>query len=98
MSLPIILRRLAQAEFDDAADWFEARVERGGQAFTAAIRATLDEIHANPKMWPEVYGSIREAPVSGYRYAVYYRVEVQRITVLSVFHTSRDPDVWKSRK
>ena len=25
MSLPVILRRLAQAEFDDAADWYEAR-------------------------------------------------------------------------
>jgi hypothetical protein len=25
MSVPVILRRLAQAEFDDAADWYEGR-------------------------------------------------------------------------
>jgi hypothetical protein len=25
MTLPVILRRLAQAEFDDAADWYEGR-------------------------------------------------------------------------
>ena len=97
MSGPVILRRLAQAEFDDAADWFEARSAGDGPAFTAAVRAVLDGIAADPERWPEVYGSVREAPVAGYRYAVYYRIEARQISVLSVFHTSRDPAVWQAR-
>ena len=97
MSLPVTLRRLAQAEFDDAADWFEARSTGDGPAFTAAVRAVLDRIEADPLRWPEVYGSVREAPVAGYRYAIYYRIEPRQVSVLSVFHTSRDPGVWQSR-
>ena len=36
MSLPVILRRQAQVEFDDAADWYEQRRLGRGVAFTVA--------------------------------------------------------------
>ena len=97
MTTPIILRRLAQAEFDDAADWYERRQTGRGAAFTAAVRQTLTEIAATPDSYPEVDADVREAPVSGYPYAVYYRIDPTRITVLAVFHTSRDPVIWQSR-
>jgi len=37
MSLPVVFRRLARAEFDDAADWYEQRRAGLGAAFTAAV-------------------------------------------------------------
>jgi len=37
MNPPVILRRLAQAEFDDAADWYEGQRAGRGAAFTAAV-------------------------------------------------------------
>jgi toxin ParE1/3/4 len=97
MNMPVILRRLAQAEFDDAADWYEARRVGRGAAFTAAVRQALSAIAAQPEMYPEVHADVREAPVSGYPYAIYYRVETGQITVLAVFHTSRDPTEWQRR-
>jgi plasmid stabilization system protein ParE len=95
MTRPVLLRRLAQAEFDDAADWFEKRAAGDGVAFTVAVRRVLTDLAARPDTWPKVYGAVREAPVTGYRYAVYYRIDPH--PVLSVFHTSRDPGVWQSR-
>ena len=97
MSTPVILRRLAQAEFDDAADWYESRRAGRGAAFTAAVRQVLAGIAATPDSHPEVYGDVREAGVPKYPYAVYYRIEPNQVTVLAVFHTSRDPAVWQSR-
>jgi hypothetical protein len=73
MSLPVILRRLAQAEFD-AADWYEQR-RAGRGAFTDAVRQVLGGIAAQPDAHPEVHGDVREALVPGYPYAVYYRPE-----------------------
>jgi plasmid stabilization system protein ParE len=97
MSLPVILRRLAQAEFDDAADWYEQRRAGRGAAFTAAVRQVLSAIASQPDAHPQVHGDVREALVSGYPYAVYYRPELGQITVLAVFHTSRDPAEWQKR-
>lgn len=97
MSTPVILRRLAQAEFDDAADWYEQRRAGRGAAFTAAVRQVQAGISAAPDAHPEVYRDVREAAVPGYPYAIYYWIEPGQVTVLAVFHTSRDPTVWQSR-
>jgi toxin ParE1/3/4 len=97
MTMPVILRRLAQAEFDDAADWYEQRRAGRGAACTAAVRQVLTQIAGQPETYPQVHGGIREAPVPGYPYAVYYRPEAGQITALAVFHTSRDPAEWHRR-
>ena len=97
MSLRLILRRLAQAEFDDAADWYERRRAGRGAAFTAAVRQALLAIRARPEGYAAVYGDIREALVPGFPYAIYYRSELGQITILAVFHTSRDPSEWQKR-
>ncbi len=97
MKTPVILRRLAKAEFGDAADWYEGRQPGRGAAFTAAVRQTLADIGSRPEAHPEVYDDVREALVSRYPYAIYDRPGPGRITVLAVFHTSRDPSEWQSR-
>ena len=85
MNLPIIFRRIAQAEFDDAADWFEARTPGTGWTFTSVVRGVLADIANQPQKWPEVYNDVREAPVAGYRFAIYYRIE-SRSLLCSTHH------------
>jgi plasmid stabilization system protein ParE len=97
MSLPIVFRRLARAEFDDAADWYEQRRAGLGAAFTAAVQHVLDKIAAQPDSYPQVYQDVREALVPGYPYCAYYREEPAQVVVLSVFHTARDPSIWQGR-
>lgn len=48
MNRPGILRRIAQAEFDDAADWYEERRTGQGAAFTAAVRQVLMGLGSQP--------------------------------------------------
>lgn len=97
MSLPVVFRRAARAEFDDAADWYDQRRPGRGATFTAAVRQVLSQIAAQPRLYAEVFQDVREAPVAKYPYCVYYREEPGQILVLSVFHTSRDPQIWQSR-
>ena len=35
--------------------------------------------------------------MTGYPYCVYYRIEEDRVLVLAVFHTARDPAIWQNR-
>lgn len=97
MSLPVVFRRAAIAEFDEAADWYEGRKNGLGEEFTAAVRRVLARIAADPDLYPEVYEDVRGALITGYPYCVYYREEPGQVLVLSVFHTSRDPSIWQQR-
>ncbi|HYH63370.1 MAG TPA: type II toxin-antitoxin system RelE/ParE family toxin [Urbifossiella sp.] len=97
MNLPIVLRRAAQAEFDEAADWYDRRQTGRGGKFTTAVAKALATIAATPEAFSEVFEDVREAPVARYPFAVYYRLGATHITVVAVFHTSRDPSVWQSR-
>ena len=97
MNLPVILRRIAQAKFDDAADWYEGQRAGRGAAFTAAVRRVLVAIGARPEAHPEVHGDVREALVARYPYAIHYRPGLGQVTVLAVFHASRDPAEWQKR-
>lgn len=97
MSLPIVFRRAARNEFDEAADWYEQRRAGRGAKFTAVVRDLLNRIAEQPEFYAQVFEDVREALVTGYPYCVYYRVEGGQVIVVAVFHTARDPSIWQSR-
>jgi toxin ParE1/3/4 len=97
MTLPVVFRTVARVEFDEASDWYELRRAGRGKTFAAKVRQALDRIADQPKLYAEVFQDIREVPVSGYPYRVYYREEPTQVVVLAVFHTSRDPSIWQRR-
>jgi plasmid stabilization system protein ParE len=97
MTLPVVFRRAARAEFDDAADWYNSRHAGLGDSFVDAVQDTLDRIRSQPKLYAKVFRDIQEALVTGFPYCVYYRERAGRIVVLSVFHTARNPSIWQHR-
>jgi plasmid stabilization system protein ParE len=96
MSLPIVMTSAAQREFDDAADWYEEQVGLGS-AFTDAVKSVFDRISEVPLLHQTVYKDIRRGVVRRFPYCIYYRVRPDRIEVISVFHSKRDPAIWQSR-
>jgi toxin ParE1/3/4 len=97
MSLPVVLRAEAEAEFDEAFDFYDGRRAGLGAEFTAEVQKVLDRIAANPLIHQEVFADIRKAVVRRFPYCVYYRPHTDRVEVIAVFHTSRDPSIWQGR-
>lgn len=97
MSLRVVVRRQARAEFDDAFDWYERQRAGLGVEFAGCVRTVFDRIAAMPELFAPVYRDIRKAPVRKFPYTVFYRVKPKGVVVLAVFHCKRDPNVWKSR-
>ncbi len=97
MSLPVVLRAAAQAEFDEAFDFYDGRRAGLGIKFVNQVQKTFDRIGANPEIHPPIFADIRKAAVSRFPYCIYYRAETARIEVIAVFHTSRDPSIWRGR-
>ena len=97
MSLPIIFRPEARAEFDEAYDWYEGQRSGLGEAFAEQVQRVLDRLAVMPRIHAAVLGDVRKGVVTRFPYCVYYREEAGCVRVLSVFHTSRDPRIWQSR-
>jgi toxin ParE1/3/4 len=97
MSLPVVLRDEAQAEFDEAFDYYEAQQAGLGADFVARVQQAFDRIGANPLTHRVVYSDIRKAVVTRFPYVVFYRPHADRVEVLAVFHTSRNPSIWQGR-
>jgi len=97
MSLPLVFRAAAQAEFDEAAAWYEERQAGLGADFVDEVQRVLDIITDQSLRYPIVSGDVREASCCRFPFCLYYRVKGDRVVVISVFHTSRDPEIWQSR-
>jgi len=97
MSLPVVLRREARAEFDEAIDWYERSKAGLGVEFAERVQVALDRIAASPEAPPVVYRDVRKALVRQFPYSSMYRIRADRIVVLAVFHNRRNPKIWKTR-
>ena len=95
--LPLAFLDAARAEFDEAVDWYEDQKECLGAEFVAQVDEVFGLIAVLPKVHPIVYRDVRRAVVKKFPYVVHYLVEDQRLLIVSVFHTSRDPSIWKAR-
>ena len=97
MSLPVVLRDEATAEFDEAFDWYDARRAGLGPEFAAEVQRVFDRVSANPLMHAAVFADIRKGVVRRFPFCVFYRPHADRVEIIAVFHNSRDPSVWQSR-
>lgn len=97
MSLPHEFHRAVYVEIDTAYQWYKQQSARAAREFLDEVEAVLTLIAAHPQRYGFAAADIREATLSRFPFAVYYRELPDRIRVLSVFHTSRDPNIWQSR-
>ena len=87
----------ARVEYFAAIDWYEERRHGLGAKFFEQVRRSFDQIRETPQRYPAVYLDVRKLRLKGLPYVVLYQSFEDEILVISVFHTSRNPDEWKSR-
>ena len=97
MSLPVVLRPEARAEFDEAFDWYEQRRPGLGADFVAQIQEVFDRISTTPELYAQIFHDVRRGVVRRFPYSVFYKIESQQVVVLAVFHSNRDPKIWQER-
>lgn len=97
MTKPVRLLPAARAEFDEAVDWYEQRGTGLGATFLARVRSAFDRISLDPQRHAAIHHDFRKILVPNFPYIVLYREDLDEILVISVFHTSRDPSIWRAR-
>lgn len=97
MSLPIRFLPEAREEFDHAIEWYADRGKDLARDFVARVGAVVRRVAAQPRMHAIVYKDVRKAVLTRFPYIVLYCEENDELVIISVFHTSRDPEEWRSR-
>ena len=87
----------AEAEFQDAAHFYEARRAGLGKAFSGEVSRTIALIRQFPDAGSPVRLPQRRVVVDRFPYSVVYRREAEAIVIVAVAHSSRRPDYWRRR-
>ena len=98
MNLPLEFHPDVEAEVRAGHRWYEQSQSGLGREFLDAVERRLGTIVDAPLSRGVLRGTTRAALLSGFPYAIYYRVLRNRIRVVAVCHTSRDPSVWQTRQ
>ena len=98
MNWRLEIRPAARQEFLEASDWYLGSGLDVKENFVTAVRNTIASVQARPLAFPVVFGSaVRRAVVRKFPYSVFFVAEDDRIIVLSIFHDSRNPIIWRGR-
>lgn len=98
MRPPVVYRRRVGRDLAEAFAYYEEQVEGLGERFLSTVDLTFGAIERYPEMFAKVHSDVRRAIISHFPYAVFYRIERQRIVVFRVLHTARDPRAWPRPK
>ena len=97
MTRELIIDTEAEADLARARKWYEDRRNGLGNEFIEKFERTLDVIQRMPTVPRIVFRDLRRILLRRFPYAIFYRANESLITVVAVYHTSRDPTSWQSR-
>ncbi len=93
----ILFHPAARIELLQARKWYDAQRAGLGEDLARTVDAAISRIGKHPDLYPEVEVGVRRAALPRFPYGRFYRVELDTIRILALFHHRRDPSVWRGR-
>ncbi|MBI1321945.1 type II toxin-antitoxin system RelE/ParE family toxin [bacterium] len=90
---------IAESESDlrEARTWYERQRTGLGDLYLDYVEEAFELVALNPDLFPKVFENNRLVRVRRFPYIVVYRVDDDQITIVAVYHCSRDPRGWQNR-
>jgi plasmid stabilization system protein ParE len=93
----LIISPAAKKHIKDAFRWYQQHAPLVGTKYLEQLETTFARIESNPLLYAVVYRTVRRAMLDRFPYGVFFVVEPQQITVISILHASRNPVSWPFR-
>jgi plasmid stabilization system protein ParE len=87
----------AQAELDQAIEYYARESAGLGNEFLAEVLCTLERITDHPHAWHTYSKRTRRCQMRRFPYGVIYLISMERVLVVAIAHLHRKPGYWKSR-
>lgn len=91
---------IAKLDIREAAFWYNEKLPGLGKRFTSEVREKTSFILKDPKASTTRYLNVRTAVLNKFPFMIHYTVDEANLIVLisAVLHTSRNPEIWETRK
>lgn len=93
----VVVGEEAQIELQDSYDWYENQVQGLGKKFILLMREYINTIRTAPLQYPIIYKEKRAVFIQDFPYQILFSILENKIVIHSVFHTKRNPKIWKNR-
>ena len=97
MSLGLLIKPEAEDDLAEAYRWYEERRTGLGDELLLCVEAAIEAARREPERAPVMSGDVRRTLIRRFPFGVFYLVELDRLVVLAVYHSSRDPKGWQRR-
>lgn len=87
----------ASLEMQNAYDWYEMQQIGLGEKLFSILDEYFELFCKNPFQNPIIYKKKRAVFIQDFQYLIIYAVYDTKVIVYSVFHTKRNPKIWKKR-
>jgi plasmid stabilization system protein ParE len=98
MSRLLSIHEVAEAEINEAADFYDIESPGLGSVFIDEIQRAIGSISEFPEAAPLVRGRVRKRPIPKFPYSMVYSVRPDEIRILAVAHQKRRPFYWRGRR
>jgi plasmid stabilization system protein ParE len=98
MSRPVSIHEAAEAEINEAADFYDLASPGLGREFLDEIERTMRSISEFPEAGPLVRARVRKRAIAKFPYSLVYSVRPDEIRILAVAHHKRRPFYWRGRR
>ncbi|MEA2043067.1 MAG: type II toxin-antitoxin system RelE/ParE family toxin [Bacteroidota bacterium] len=97
MEYRLIIHPFAELELEEAKDWYSLQQGNLGNEFVIEIDKIIIRIIENPFQFSKEKKQIRKAVVKRFPYSLFFYEDNFTINIFAVFHSSRNPVIWKKR-
>jgi toxin ParE1/3/4 len=94
---PAVFTPAAEADVEDAFQWYEVQRIGLGATFRHAVDVAIAALEAHPEAYAILHRSTRRVLLPGFPYGLYYRLVDDGPVVVGCIHAKRHPRAWRSR-
>ena len=87
----------AEAEVDEAIEYFDSQRDGLGDRFEEDLRSTVVALTARPLTGRVISGRVRKFRLRTFRYNVIYVIDDDVAVIVAVAHHRRRPGYWQTR-
>ena len=85
----------AQAELENASNWYRERSDLAARAFINEVVHALKRIAESPESWPQTRANERRFLFRRFPYSIIYRVREDEVFITAIAHQRRRPGYWE---
>jgi len=95
MIYKVLFHKKAEIEVVENAKWYEERSIKASMNFIKELDKAILILEKNPFLFSKVYKNKRKINLRNFPFSIIFIIVKEKVYILSVFHQSRNPKIWK---